>query len=158
MAQFGTRETFAVEVGEAMSPGLRIIDLWAAGKLLTARDNVAYVPSFRHYLRSASARVRQREVLRRPFPERSPEETFRRLEADQSEFREQYWFLNWGEIVDDVDSYAYLDSDLVLVFALRGTSLTVDDVGKVFVARVPPDTFAATLEQAADLLDGPVAT
>ncbi|WP_433119724.1 hypothetical protein [Micromonospora sp. CA-246542] len=158
MAQFGTRETFAVEVGEALSPGLRIVDLWAAGKLLTARDNVAYVPSFRHYLRSASARVRQREVLRRPFPERSPEETFRRLKADQCELREQYWLLHWSEIVDNVESYAYLDDDLVIVFAFQGASPSPGDLGKVFVARVPPDNFAATLDQAADLLDGPVAT
>ncbi|MEV4385383.1 hypothetical protein AB0J68_06585 [Micromonospora sp. NPDC049580] len=158
MAQFGNRETFALDVGEALSPSLRVVDLWAAGKMLTARDNMAYVPSLRHYIRSASARVRGREIQPCPFPEQSPEAIFRRLEAEQTEFREQYWFLRWSEIVDNVESYAYLDDDLVIVFAFRGAGLSPEDVGKVFVARVPPDNFAATLDQAADLLDGPVAT
>jgi hypothetical protein len=39
------------------------------------------------------------------------------LEQDETEFREQFWFMLWGETIDDVSRYAYLDGDLVLVFA-----------------------------------------
>ncbi|WP_433133729.1 hypothetical protein ACQPWW_16645 [Micromonospora sp. CA-240977] len=154
MTQIGNRDTFAVEVGEPVSPNLRVVDLWAAGKRLTAYDNVAYVPSLCHYLRSASAQVRRREIRPCPFPGRSPEEIFRRLEADGTEFRERYWFLQWSEIVDNVTPYAYLDDDLTIVFAFgRASHLFPDDVGKIFVARIPPDSFAATLDRAVDLLD-----
>ena len=44
-----------------------------------------------------------------------------------------------------------------LVTTRRGRTLEVrvhpEDLGKVFVARVPPDEFATVIEQAADLLD-----
>lgn len=152
--RFGNRDTFAVEVGEALSPNLRVVDLWAAGKMLTAYDNVAYVPSLCHYMRFAAAQVRQREIRPCPFPELSPEEIFRRLDADETDFREQYWFMQWSEIVDNVSRYAYLDDDLVIVFAFRRADHpSPEDLGKVFVARIPPDEFAATLDQAADRLD-----
>jgi hypothetical protein len=151
---FGDRATFAVKVGEIKSPGLRIVDLWAAGKYLTTDDNVAYVPFFRRCLRSSGAQVRRRDIKPCPFPERSPEEIFRLLEADETEFREQFWFMGWGETVDNVSCYAYLDDDLVIVFAFwRATHPFPEDLGKVFVARIPPDEFAATLEESADLID-----
>jgi hypothetical protein len=50
--------------------------------------------------------------------------------------------------------YAYLDDDLVIIFVFwRAEHPFPDDLGKVFVARIPPDEFAATLQEAADLLD-----
>ncbi|MFG1839922.1 hypothetical protein ACGFH8_15920 [Micromonospora sp. NPDC049175] len=151
--RFGTRDTFAVEVGEILSPNLRVVDLWAAGKKLTTHDNVAYVPSLCHYMQTAAAEVRQRAIRPRPSRERSPEEIFRQFEADETDFRERYWFLQWSEIVDNVSCYAYLDDHLVIVFAFRRADHPFpEDVGKVFVARIPPDEFAATLEQATDLL------
>jgi hypothetical protein len=122
--------------------------------MLTAYDNAAYVPSLCYNMRSASAQVRQREIGPCPFPGRSPEEIFRRLEADETEFRERYWFMQWSENLDNVTRYAYLDEDLMIVFAFRRADHSFpDDVGKVFVARVPPDNFAATPDRAADLLD-----
>ena len=51
-------------------------------------------------------------------------------------------------------SYAYLDGDLVILFGFwRATHPYPEELGSVFVARIPPDEFAGTLEAAADLLD-----
>ncbi|GAA1626027.1 hypothetical protein ACFQY4_35550 [Catellatospora bangladeshensis] len=151
--RFGDRATFAVEVGEVQPTDLRTVDLWAAGKWLTTDDNTALVPSLCLYMRSTAAQVRRREIPPCPFPGRSPEEIFRRLQADETEFRERYRFMCWSEIVDNVSRYAYLDDDLVIVFAFwRETHPYPEDLGNVFVARIPPDEFAATVEQAADLM------
>lgn len=152
--RFGDRGTFAVELGEVESPQLRIVDLWAAGTQLTTDDNSAFLPFFSPAMRSTAAQVRRRDVQPCPFPGRSPEDNFRRLERDKTEFRERFWFMQWGETVDNVSRYAYLDGDLVLVFAFwRSTHLFPDERGRIFAARIPPDDFVATLVAAADLLD-----
>ncbi|GAB3086065.1 hypothetical protein GCM10027186_53280 [Micromonospora schwarzwaldensis] len=53
--------------------------------------------------------------------------------------------------------YAWMDGDLVIVFAFwRPTHPFPEDLGRVFVARIPPDAFATTLEEAADPLDAKV--
>jgi hypothetical protein len=152
-----------VEVGEVWPPPpspatgeLRTVDLWAAGKWLTTDDNTAFLPTFIGFLRSTAAKVRRREVSPCPFPERSPEEVFRLLYADdETDFREQFWLMHWGETVDNVTSYAYLDGDdLVIVFShWRAEHPFPEDWGKVFVARIPAAEFAAVLDEAADLLD-----
>ncbi|MFG1674957.1 hypothetical protein [Micromonospora sp. NPDC049282] len=123
--------------------------------LLTVHDNWAFLPYFCRALRSTAARVRQREVEARPWPGRTPEETFRLLHADRTEFRERYWFLQWGETVDNASKYAYLDDgDLVVVFAFwRIEHPHPRDRGRVFCARLDPDRFAAVTEAAADLLE-----
>ena len=161
--RFGDRARFAVEVGEVWPPPpapatgeLRTVDLWAAGKWLTTDDNTAFLPTFIGFLRSSAAEVRRREVSPCPFPERSPEEVFRLLYADdETDFRQQFWLMHWGETVDNVTSYAYLDGDdLVIVFShWRADHPFPEDLGKVFVARIPADEFAAVLDEAADLLD-----
>ncbi|WTY81134.1 hypothetical protein OG559_29630 [Micromonospora sp. NBC_01405] len=67
--------------------------------------------------------------------------------------------MQWGETVDNVSTYAYLEDDLVIVFAFwRAGHLFPEDLGKVFVARIPSDEFAATVEEAADLLDAEFVT
>jgi len=152
--RFGDRATFSVELGKITSPSLRVVDLWAGGKWLTADDNTAYVPSILLYMRREAERVRRRDTRPCPFPGLSPEEIFRRLEADQTGFRQQFWFMRWSEIVDNVSMYAYLDGDLVIVFEFgRTTHPFPEDLGKVFVARIPPDEFATTVEEAADALN-----
>ncbi|GGO14267.1 hypothetical protein GCM10011576_25130 [Micromonospora parathelypteridis] len=61
--------------------------------------------------------------------------------------------MQWGETVDTVSTCAHLDDVLVIVFAIwRPDHPFPDDLGKVFVARIPPDEFVATVEEAADLL------
>ncbi|MEU4334813.1 hypothetical protein AB0F59_09325 [Micromonospora lupini] len=155
--RFGDLATFAVEIGEIgeIEPyQLRVVDLWAAGKRLTTEDNYAFLPYFINVMRSSAAQVRRRDVRPCPFPGRTPEQIFRLLHADDTEFREQFWFMQWGETVDNVSTYAYLDDDLVIVFAFwRSAHPYPDDLGTVFVARIPPDEFVATVEEAADLLD-----
>ncbi|WP_435830344.1 hypothetical protein [Micromonospora echinospora] len=152
--RFGDRAAFAVEVGEIQPPSLRVVDLWMAGQRLTTDDNSAHVPFFSRAMRSSAAQVRRRDVKSCPFPGRAPEEIFRLLEADETGFREQFWFMRWGEIVDNVSTYAYLENDLVVVFAFwRASHPFPEDLGKVFVARIPPDEFAAIVEEAVELLD-----
>jgi hypothetical protein len=154
----GDRATFSIEIGEITPPSMRVVDLWAGGKWLTTDDNTVYVPSFFWYMRGDADRVRRRDIKPCPFPGRSPEEIFELLRADQTEFREQYWFMRWSETVDNVSMYAYLDGDLVIVFQFwRPTHLFPEELGKIFVARIPPDEFAATVEQAADLLEAELA-
>ncbi|MEU7826221.1 hypothetical protein [Catellatospora sp. NPDC049133] len=151
--RFGNRSTFAVEVGEVWSRDLRIVDLWAGGKRLTTDDDTAFVPSICHQMRLTAELVRRREIPPCPVTGRPPEEIFRRLQADETEFRERYWFMVWSEILDNVSKYAYLDDDLVIVFAFwRATHPSPEDLGKVFTARIPPDEFATTVQEAADLL------
>ncbi|WBB69045.1 hypothetical protein [Micromonospora sp. WMMD812] len=141
-------------MGEIQSPSLRVVDLWMAGRRMTTDDNSAFVPFFSPAIRSTAAQVRRRDVKPCPFPGRAPEDAFRLLHANDTEFREQFWFMQWGETVDNVSKYAYLDDDLVIVFAFwRASHPFPEDLGKVFVARIPPDEFAATVEQAAELLD-----
>ena len=152
---FGDRATFAVEVGEIQPTSLRIVDLWVAGKRLTIDDNSAFVPSLSHAMRLSAEQVRRRDVKPCPFPGRAPEEIFGLLHADETEFREQFWFLRWDEIVDNVSTYAYLEQhELVIVFSFwRASHPFAEDLGKVFVARLQPNTFATTVEVAKDLLD-----
>jgi hypothetical protein len=53
-----------------------------------------------------------------------------------------------------VSLYAYLDDDLVIVFQFwRASHPFPEDLGKVFVATIRPDEFAAVVGAAADLLD-----
>ena len=156
MQRFGDRARFCVEIGEITPPSLRTVDLWAGGKWLTADDNIVFLPTFIGSLQYTAAQVRRGEVSPCPFPERSPEEIFQLLLGDdETDFRMQFWLMHWGPTVDNVTSYVYLDGDdLVIVFGYnRELHPFPEDLGKVFVARIPPDEFAAVLEQAADLLD-----
>lgn len=158
MRRFGNRATFAVEVGglpayvvEAGVTGVsdfRVVDLWAGGRWLTCHDNAAHVPTLVHQMRSVAELVRRREVPRRPFPWRSPAEVFRLLSANDSEFREQFWVLrNWDEILDNVETYAWLDDLLVVACRIRKPFRT-----QVFVARVDPDEFVSTVNEAISFL------
>jgi hypothetical protein len=152
--QFGDRATFGVEIGEIASPGLRVVDLWAAGTWLTGDDNATYVPSFSFYMRRDADRVRRGDIPPCPFPGRAPAEVFRLLRADRTEFRERFWFLRWGETLDNVSAFAYLDGDLVIVFEWwRTTQPIAPDRSEVCVVKIPPDEFAAIVEQAAAVLD-----
>ncbi|GAA1859574.1 hypothetical protein [Asanoa iriomotensis] len=151
--RFGDRSTFAIEVGAHESPRLRVVDLWAADVRLTVHDNVAYVPSFCHLMRRTADDVNRGEIERSPYPGRSPEETYRLLGEGDAEFRERFWFMRWGETVDNLSPLAYLDGDLVLMFSFfRDTHPNPEQLGKVFVARIAPETFVKTIEDAVDLL------
>ena len=137
---------------------MRIVDLWAAGELLTTDDNQPYAPSLIRYMRLEAAKARDRDVRPNPFPGRSPEEVYRLLEADAeaggSHLPEQLLSMRWDPITDNVTSYSYRDGEqLVIVFRFRReTHPFPENLGKVFVARIPPDEFADVVGGAADLL------
>lgn len=151
--QFGDRATFAIEVGGTATPGLRAVDLWMGGKRLTVEDNAAYLPSLGFYMQKDAQRVRQHDIPVCPFPGREPDEIFRLLHADETEFRQQFWFMHWSEILDNVSTYAYLDDDLVIVFEFwRDTHPFPEELGKVFTARIPPEKFVTIIDEATGLL------
>jgi hypothetical protein len=158
MQRFGHRDTFAIEVGgppayvveagDAEVSDVRVVDIWAGGKWLTRHDNAAYVPTLVRHMRGTAERVRRRELPRRPFPWRSPAEVFRLLSANDSKFRQQFWLLHdWDEILDNVETYTWLDDSLVSACRISRPSRT-----GVFVFRVPPDEFVATIDGAVSLL------
>lgn len=62
--------------------------------------------------------------------------------------------MHWGEIVDNVSTYAYLESSrLVIVFGFwRETHPYPDDLGKIFFTKMDPDEFVATVREALDVL------
>lgn len=159
MRRFGHRATFAVEVGglpaylaeagQTQAPDLRIVDLWAGGWRLTCHDNAAYTPTLVLSMRSAAELVRRRKVPRCPFPWRSPAEVFRLLNANDGEFRQRFWMLHdWDEILDNVQSFTWLDDQLVLACRIRKPFSS-----EIFVARVPPAEFVATIDEAVRFLD-----
>lgn len=159
MQTFGHRATFAVEVGglpaylveagQTQVSDFRVVDLWAGGKRLTCHDNAAYTPTLVHHMRFSAELVQRRKVPPCPFPWRSPAEVFRLLNANESDFREQFWLLrHWDEILDNVETYAWLDGPLVVACRIRQPVRS-----EIFVARVPPDEFVATIDEAARLLD-----
>lgn len=162
MQRFGHRATLAIEVGglpayvveagETQASDVRVVDVWAGGTWLTCHDNAAYVPTLVHHMRGATELVRRREVPRCPFPSQSPAEVFRLLHADDSELREQFWLLrHWDEILDNVETYTWLDDLLVIAGQIWRPSHT-----EVFVARVSPDEFVATVDDAVEFLAGEV--
>lgn len=144
--RFGDRAVFAVEVGEVVSPGVRAVDLWAAGKHLTADDNLVFLPYFRRRLAEAVDQLRTRGLPPSPYPGRSPEEVFRRLHADENGLRERFWFLDWGETLDNVSGYAYLDGEFVIAFAFWRHG------SEVFAVRVAPGDLIAVLAAAAEAI------
>jgi hypothetical protein len=152
--QFGDRATFCVEIGGIATPGLRVVDVWAAGTWLTTNDNAAYVPSYTGLMRCDVERVRRGDIPPCPFPGRAPEEVYRLLRADQTGFGQRFWLLQWGETMDNVSAYAYLDGELVIVFEHRPTNDPADKhLGRVSAVRIPPDEFATTVKEAAAVLD-----
>jgi hypothetical protein len=161
LRRFGDRERFCVEIGEPTPHALRTVDLWAAGKWLTTSDNTAYVPAFSYAIRTAAAQVRRRDVSPSPFPRHPPEEVFRLLRTiakrGESDLPERFWLMHWGPNTDNLTSYVHLDGDdLVILFSFwRRDHPFPEDLGRIFVARVPADEFATVLEQAAGELDSP---
>ena len=156
---FGHRAAFAVEVGglpaylvalgQTRVSDVRTVDLWAGGERLTCHDSAAYTPTLVHHMRSAAELVRQRKIRPCPFPWRSPAEVFRLLNSDGSGLGEQFWLLrHWDEFLDNVETYTWLDEVLVVACQIRQPFRS-----EIFVARVPPDEFVATVDEAVHLLD-----
>jgi len=124
-----------------------------AGKRLTVSDNAAYLPSLTMYMQTDAQRVRDGDIAPCPFPDHEPGEIFRLLHADETEFREQFQFMRWTEIIDNVSAYAYLDGDLVIVFEFwRKNHPFSEELGEAFSTRLPPERFVAIVEEATGVL------
>ncbi|WP_236048431.1 hypothetical protein [Paractinoplanes ovalisporus] len=158
MRSFGRRATFAVEVGglpafaveagATRATNLREVDVWAGGRRLTCHDNTAFVPTLVHHMRSTAELIQQRAIPPSPFPWRSPAEVFRLLNANDSEFRQRFWLLHdWDEILDNVETYAWLDDQLVIACRIQRPIRS-----EVFVARLDPDECVTTINEAVDFL------
>jgi hypothetical protein len=65
-----------MEIGKITPPSLRIVDLWAAGKLLTTDDNTVVLPTF----------IRQPGYWRaeHPFPKTSAKSSLREYRRTSS--------------------------------------------------------------------------
>lgn len=150
--RFGDRASFAIEVGPHQSPDLRTVDLWAGSQRLTRDDNCAFIPCIVLTMQSAASQILHRKLPGCPFPDRTPQEIFQLLHADDSEFRESFWFLQWGEIVDNVELYAYLDDLLVLMFQFWREPVTRVTRRKTFVAAMQPDEFVTTVQAAIEMI------
>ncbi|MGQ4458417.1 hypothetical protein [[Kitasatospora] papulosa] len=153
----GDKFRFAAEAGE---PGpLCRVDLWAAGKLLTCDDNMAYVPQFRRDVLDTVAWLRSGEGSPLPFAGLSAEATHRRLmqrpgdddepEADY-QLRSRFRVLLWGPTTDNVTAYLFREEDrLVITLSFwREEHLLShpEDAGAVFVVEIPAEEFNEILE------------
>ncbi|MGW4725655.1 hypothetical protein [Streptomyces sp. NPDC004291] len=151
----GDRSRFAVEIG---GPGtLRRVDLWAAGKWLTCDDNMAYVPSFRHAVVDAAARLRSGEGPSLPFAGLSAEAAHRRLRDGDDQLHDGYRFMLWGPTTDNVVAHLFRAGDhLVITLDFWREDHLLDhpeDADTVFVVEIPAEEFTGILGGIAAELD-----
>jgi hypothetical protein len=130
--------------------------VYAGGRRLTVDDDVAFVPSVRWLMQDDAERVSAGAVPPNPAVGRTPEEIYEVLHADDTEWREHFWLLQWGPTLDNVLFYAYVEADeLVIVFAFcRDQHPGPEEVGRPYIARVGRDRFARDLAAAAAALGG----
>lgn len=162
----GDKSRFAAEVGQG-DHGLRRVDLWADGKLLTCDDSMVFVGQFRRDVLDTAAWLRSGQGSPVPFDGLSPEATHRRLmhragaddesEADY-ELRSRFRALSWGPTTDNVTVHLFRDTDrLVLTVQFRREEHLFkhpEDAGEVFVVDIPTAQFVGILEDLVTVLDG----
>ncbi|MFD3595746.1 hypothetical protein ACFWU5_23730 [Nocardia sp. NPDC058640] len=150
----GEKGRFAAEVGDGTS-GLRRVDLWAADQWLTCDDNMVFVEQFRHAVQQTAASVRSGRIPPLPSVGLSPVDTHRRFATATDDdpicqVREQFWFLHWGPTTDNVQAFAFLDADhLVITWQFwREAHLRnhPDHAGRVFEMKIECAQFAEILE------------
>lgn len=156
--RFGHFEDFAIEVGQVVdgtaTAGLRIVEMWAAGRELCCDDNHAYVPNFSCNVENAIASLLSERDRSLPYPDLSPEDNHRHLFAAECEDRRPFRFLNWGPTTDNVLALLFrCGLDAVLTFEFwRETHPRPDEIGQVYVARLPERELLLSLHQAACVL------
>src|SRR5262249_47121771 len=83
--RFGQRSEFAIEIGPVISghatTGLRVVDLWSAGRELCCDDHHASVPQFCMSVERTLERWEPSYALLLPWPDLPPEQNHRRLYA-----------------------------------------------------------------------------
>ena len=148
---FGNKQRFAAEVGEVSkcNTQLRRVDLWAAGRLWTCDDNMAFVPQFCQSVQDSVIWLRSGCDLTQPFPEVVAAEAHRRLLIIDDGSREQFWFPLWGPTTDNVTAHVFRVADrLVIPFEFwRPSHPRSEELGQVFIAELPESEFLQILEQ-----------
>jgi hypothetical protein len=156
--RFGDRERFAIEPGQVLqgtpTTGLRVVELWAAGRELCCDDDHAFVPQFCLSVESTITWLLSDHDRSFPHPESSPQVNHRRLRAGEYEDRSRYVFMDWGPTTDNLASYLFRRGpDAVITFEFwRPTHPRPDELGQVFVAELPERTLLRSLHQAVCVL------
>jgi len=145
----GDPQTLAFRLGLG-GGSLRTVQIWAAGIELTCDDDLVHVGQFVTSVKHERGHVTL--PYDKPFPELSPEDTHRRLEVE--DMRERYWWMRWGPTTDNTSAYLYWQGDgVVLTFAFwRETHPRPDELGRVFVVRLPELELVERLQQLVDAL------
>ena len=156
--RFGDRERFAIEPGQVLqgtaTTGLRVVELWAAGREVCCDDDHAFVPQFCMSVEATITWLLSDHDRSFPHPELSPEGNHRRLQDGEYEDRCRYFFMDWGPTTDNVASYLFRrGADAVITFEFwRPTHPRPDELGRVFVAELPERELLRSLHQAVCVL------
>ena len=62
MTIVGNKDTLSFEIADQYDGGLLQVDIWAGGRLLTVRDNMAYVSAFIYSLNWEKEKIEKREI------------------------------------------------------------------------------------------------
>jgi hypothetical protein len=149
---FGNPQGFAIELGSSFetSPtsGLRVVDIWAAGRELCCDDNRVFVPQFCLSIEATITWLLWDHDLSLPSPDLSPEENHRRVKTDPKE-REGYRFLDWGPTTDNLTAFLFQrDRSMLITFEFwRETHPRPHEIGQVYVAEVPDKELLRCLHQ-----------
>lgn len=164
MPTFGHRSRFCFVVGKDDPDRCsRKVDIYAAGRWLTCRDNSVHVPTFEDRLVRAVTRLLDNDNgdrFRRPYPELSPAENYVRLRAGATReaqvFDSGYRFMDWCETTDNFRAHLYIDSGVASIpFSFQPTGHhDASELGQVFVAELPERELIRVIHQAACELIG----
>jgi hypothetical protein len=155
---FGDREQFAIELGQVQqgtpTTGIRVVELWAAGRDLCCDDNHAFVPQFCMSVEGTITGLLSDRDRSFPCPELSPEENHRRLQVAEYGVSSRYFFMDWGPTTDNLASYLFRrDSVAVITFEFwRPAHPRPDELGRVFVVELPERALLLSLHQAVCVL------
>lgn len=146
LRKIGDRSRFAFEIGPPdPTHSSRRMDIWAAGKCITYRDNSVYVFHVAGEILNVIRSFLGVEDWARPFRDLSAVENHLRLQAEEEYSRCR--ILDWGPTTDDVYAHLFCENGLVqITFAFHREDYPVpEDIGKVFVAELLETEFLGVL-------------
>ena len=124
MKSFGERSKFSIELGEIDPDSdslLRIVDVYAAGQLLTTIDNVAYIPTFISSVNddlewAMSDPITERGLI--PFPELDIIENHKKileLAKYDNKLHLLHRFMDWGPTSDNISVHMFRNDGLAYI-------------------------------------------
>lgn len=151
----GDAQQFCLEIEPIEDdPRGRVVDIWAAGHLLTCDGNRVYVPQFCHDVEAVISWLLSEPDLRLPFPELSPQENHRRIQAaDLSEGR-SHRFLAWGPTTDNLRCFIFSrGSDMLITFEFwRESHSRPSELGQIYLVEISERKLLLLLHQTACIL------